>query len=221
MNNYLVRSYNHLLNFLFHLLYHSLAWSYDLVAWLVSFGNWRSWINTALPYLVGPNILELGFGTGHLQRVLQSEGVRVFGVDESFQMCLRVNRVEYCLCDNGYAHYFNVIRGITQSLPFPNRVFNSVVSTFPSDYIFDPHTLYEISRVLLPGGKFVIVLSATLSDKNILSKIYSLLFRLAAPPLDWQLAFINALSKVHLVGKFHWVNLPTSHVGLIIGEKVL
>jgi hypothetical protein len=37
-----------------------------------------------------------------------------------------------------------------------------VVSTFPSDYIFDPQTIREIARVLCPGGRLVVVPAATL-----------------------------------------------------------
>jgi len=221
IKNFLVRSYHYLLNFIYHQLYHSLAWSYDLIAWLVSFGNWRNWINTALPYLVGPNILELGFGTGYLQRALQGEAVRVFGIDESYQMCLWVTRHRNEVRGNGYAHYISVARGVSQSLPFPNRAFNSVVATFPSNYIFDAHTLHEISRVLIPEGKFAIVLSATITGRDILSKIYALIFRITESPVDWHPAFINALANEHLIGRFQLINLPTSQVGLIVGEKAL
>ena len=122
---------------------------------------------------------------------------------------------------NGYANYLNLARGLTQALPFPNRTFNTIVSTFPSNYIFDPHTLHEISRVLLPGGKLVIVLSATPTGKGVFTKLFALLFGLAEPPLDWQLRFINTLSDEQLSGKFNWINLPTSRVSLIIAEKTL
>ena len=46
-----------LVSFGFRLLYHELAWSYDLVAWLVSCGQWQNWGRAALPYLVGECVL--------------------------------------------------------------------------------------------------------------------------------------------------------------------
>jgi ubiquinone/menaquinone biosynthesis C-methylase UbiE len=51
----------------FRLLYHELAWSYDLVSWLASRGLWRRWQQAALAYLpVEGRFLEVGFGPGHL-----------------------------------------------------------------------------------------------------------------------------------------------------------
>src|SRR5205814_2747267 len=48
-------------------------------------------------------------------------------------------------------------RARAQALPFPNACFDSVVSTFPSEYIIHPDTLNEIARVTRPGGKLVVV----------------------------------------------------------------
>jgi SAM-dependent methyltransferase len=55
-----------------------------------------------------------------------------------------------------------------QALPFIDASFDSVVSTFPTDYIFDPAALGEIVRVLRPGGRLVVVLGAVLLPANIL-----------------------------------------------------
>ena len=55
-----------LLRPVYYLLYHHFAWTYDLVADIVSLGQWKDWVRTALPYLDGC-VLELGYGPGHLQ----------------------------------------------------------------------------------------------------------------------------------------------------------
>ena len=57
------------LNFFFHHLYHGLAFAYDLVAAIVSFGQWNEWTKTIIPYIEGTLLLELGHGPGHLQRI--------------------------------------------------------------------------------------------------------------------------------------------------------
>ena len=54
----------------FHLLYHPFAFTYDLVAAVVSFGQWKNWGQSILPFIDGTRILELGHGPGHLQRFL-------------------------------------------------------------------------------------------------------------------------------------------------------
>lgn len=70
----------------FHLLYHQFAWTYDFVSGVVSIGMWQSWITAMLPFLEGPNILELGPGPGHLQLALARRGLISFGLDASPQM---------------------------------------------------------------------------------------------------------------------------------------
>jgi SAM-dependent methyltransferase len=53
-------------------------------------------------------------------------------------------------------------QGVAQELPFADASFDSVVSTFPTDYIFDPLTLGQLARVLVPDGRLIVVLGARL-----------------------------------------------------------
>ena len=76
-----------ILRFFFDQLYHSLAWSYDLVAAAVSLGRWRQWVQASLPFIQGSRVLELAFGTGMLQQsMLVDERHMIAGIDESAQM---------------------------------------------------------------------------------------------------------------------------------------
>ena len=43
-----------------------------------------------------------------------------------------------------------------------NASFDTVISTFPSEYIYDPDTIAEVVRVLRPGGRFIVVEGANL-----------------------------------------------------------
>src|SRR5262249_15323279 len=61
-----------------------------------------------------------------------------------------------------------VLRARGQSLPFPDASFDSVVSTFPTEYIADPAALREIRRVPRPGGRLIVVLSAGLLPTRLL-----------------------------------------------------
>ena len=152
-----------LLRTFFHWLYHGLAFAYDLVAWTVSFGQWTTWIQAVLPHLHGTRILELGHGPGHLQRLLldgsagSSRGrtLQPFGLDESRQMG-RLAKVN--IARGGYTP--NLTRSIAQSLPFAAETFDSLVATFPSEYIFDARTLAEVKRVLRRRGRLVVLPAA-------------------------------------------------------------
>jgi len=75
------------LRFFFRHFYHELAWTYDVVALAVSLGHWFTWAEMVLPYVKGPQVLELGYGTGHLLETMSRlAGMHVFGLDESRQM---------------------------------------------------------------------------------------------------------------------------------------
>ena len=132
-------------------LYHELAWSYDVVSWLVSAGWWSSWRTVALAYVQG-RVLELGFGTGNLLCALGTAGWPAVGLELSPAMH-RVTARKFAA--RGLT--VPVVRGTALTLPFPSGAFDSVVATFPAPYILQPETLAECRRVLRPGGRLVVV----------------------------------------------------------------
>ena len=138
-----------LLRLFFRLLYHQLAFVYDLVAASVSFNRWKDWVKSVIPFIEGNRILEIGHGPGHLQRVLVGrQGVAV-GIDESAQMGYLAKRNT-----DGSAR---LTRGLAQHLPFPSGSFDTIVSTFPADFITDAHTLAEVKRCLSNGARFIVL----------------------------------------------------------------
>lgn len=151
------------MQFFFHLLYHPFAFTYDLVAWVVSFGKWNDWVFSIFPLIEGTRILELGHGPGHLQRFLLDRGLSPVAIDESTQMGRLARR------RLGTKQKF--ARGLSQSLPYPSRYFDTVVSTFPSEYIFDGRTLSEVKRVLRNSGR-LIVLPAAFPSNGFLKWLY-------------------------------------------------
>jgi ubiquinone/menaquinone biosynthesis C-methylase UbiE len=136
----------------FHLLYYQLAWTYDLVAWLVSFGEWAAWRRTVTLFLQEGPTLELGYGTGGLVADLTARGLSPVGLDLSPYMAHLARRR---LARQGAA--LRLVRGRAQKLPFPDAAFANVVAAFPTDFILDPHTLASVVRVLQPEGRLVIV----------------------------------------------------------------
>lgn len=156
-----------LLNFFFHHLYHGLAFIYDLVAWMVSFGQWIEWTKTVIPFIHGTRVLELGHGPGHLQRIFLDLGLFAVGLEESTQMG---NLAHRRLLQSGYAQA-RLTRGLGQSLPFPAETFDSIVATFPAPYIAEARTLSEARRVLRSGGR-LIVLPAAWPKNRLLQWLY-------------------------------------------------
>lgn len=183
------------LRFFFYLLYHPFAFAYDLVAATVSVGRWKDWVVSVVPFIEGNRILEIGHGPGHLQRVLLSRGLFAVGIDESAPMGRLAKRnlasslsQENMLVNNnvqsGYAQA-SLTRGVAQELPFSSNSFDSIVATFPSEYIRDAQTMSEVKRCLADGGKFIVLPAATLMGRGILDRLMALIFRIThQSPVD-------------------------------------
>ena len=148
-----MRLLNRLLGFFYHHLYHGFAFTYDVVAHIVSFGKWIEWTKTTIPYIEGTRILELGHGPGHLQRIFLDLGLFAVGLDESSQMGRLARRR---LVRAGSVSP-NLARGLGQSLPFRNGTFDTIIATFPADYIFAAQTASEARRVLRNGGRLIVL----------------------------------------------------------------
>jgi ubiquinone/menaquinone biosynthesis C-methylase UbiE len=169
-----------LLRLFFKLLYHQFAFAYDFVAATVSFGRWNDWVLEVIPFIEGTRVLEIGHGPGHLQRVLLSQGLVAVGMDESAQMARLARRrlisaneksaSPPSMSQFSYAQS-NLARGLSQQLPFCDGAFDTVIATFPAEYITDPRTLSEVKRCLSDRGRFV-VLPVAMPRNRLLSWLF-------------------------------------------------
>ena len=222
-----------LLRFFFRLLYHEFAFTYDLVAATVSIGRWKDWVLSVLPFLEGNRILEIGHGPGHLQRALIDGGLQAFGLDESPQMgrLARHNLVQFIRskkagsANRQYAYaQTNLTRGRSQSLPFPAESFDSLVSTFPAEYIFDPKTIAEAQRVLTANGRFVILPGATILGRGIMDRAMAFLFRITGetPPNLSEILHERSRQPFGAAGfhvVVHELNIRSSLVFVLVATK--
>lgn len=144
----LIRCYR----WLTELLYHQFAWAYDAVAWFVSWGQWSKWRLDALAYLSDGDILEVGFGTGALLIEMAKRGQSVVGLETSRQMQRVTGRKL-----QRERLIVNRVQGRTQALPFPHSSFNTIVATFPANFIAEETSLCEFYRILKEKGQVVVV----------------------------------------------------------------
>ena len=224
-----------LLRFFFRLLYHQFAFTYDLVAATVSMGRWKDWVLSVLPFIEGTRVLEIGHGPGHLQRALLDRNLLAVGLDESRQMgnLARRNLTRSTVPPSNkssnhkkaYTHV-SLTRGLSQHLPFPNEAFDTLVATFPAEYIFDPRTLAEAQRVLALNGRFVILPGAPIMGRGVLDRAMALLFRVTGqtPPdiseiLQEKSKGPFAKAGFHL--EVHEMNVRTSAVFIFVATKAV
>ena len=141
-----------------HQLYSEFAWAYDLVSWAASLGWWSRWRREALEHIIGSRVLEIGFGTGELLVEMATRGLQVWGLEPSRAMHRVTSR------KLGKRHlWVPRVRAGAQALPFADGSFDSIVATFPAEYILDPATFRESARILRAAdpstgeaGRFII-----------------------------------------------------------------
>ena len=160
----------------FRLLYNEFAFTYDVVSYVVSLGQWRGWQRSVLQFLPPPVagfVLELAHGTGDLQVDLLRAGYRTIALDISANMGRRATRK---LARSGFVTA--LIRGNANRLPFLSGSIPAIVCTFPTSFIFHQNTLSELERVLKRGGRAVIVLTGMHEGGGLARNLIRSLYRL-------------------------------------------
>ena len=153
-------------------LYGSLAWEYDIIAKIVSFGNWNHWTYQITKYLnLEEKILEVGIGTGFLHKFLLREKYQIYGCDLSKQMVKISSRRLKDL-------EAKILRANNKKLPFKDNCFSKIIATFPSDYIFSNDFLKESQRLLMIGGELIILISVNFEKNDIISRFYGMLYKI-------------------------------------------
>ena len=209
------------MRFFFHHFYHSFAWTYDFIAAFVSIGRWNDWIGVSVPFIEGRHILEVGHGPGHLQKRLKADpGRTVVGVDESPQM----GRLAKRRLEKAGSTPANLARSLAQSLPFPARTFDTVVSTFPAEYIFDPQTMSDVNRVLENSGRFVVLPAAWIVGRKFLDRSAAWLFKVTgqAPTFPHNVLSERVRKPFEEAGfhpEFKTIEIESSLVLIVIATK--
>lgn len=210
-----------LLRLAFRLLYNEFAFTYDLVSWAVSVGQWRQWQRQVIPRIVGERVLEVAHGTGDLQIDLASAGYKPVAFDLSPDMG-RIAKRKVAR----HSLFPPFVRGKVQTLPFPSGHFTTIVSTFPSEFIVDPAAEREFHRVLAPGGRVVFVPAATIIPAHIADRLAQWLFEVTgqstAPQADgsgWPPKLMQSYRAVGFEIKIESVKLPRSMAWVVVAQK--
>jgi ubiquinone/menaquinone biosynthesis C-methylase UbiE len=159
-------------------LYGSLAYGYDIVAFVVSFGNWNYWTYQIKKFLNHEDkILEVGIGTGILHKNLINKKYQIYGCDLSEKMIKISSRR---LKDDSP----KILRTNNFNLPFKDRSFTKIITTFPSEYIFSEDFLNETQRLLKFGGELIVLLSVSFVKNDLISLLYRNLYKITGQSLS-------------------------------------
>ena len=161
-----------------------LAWRYDLVNDVMSFGLHRIWkrqtVRTALDG-AGGRVLDICCGTGDLCFLAAKMGARrVTGLDFTLPMLTvarrrkgeKQPRVEFA-------------EGDALRLPFPVGSFDAITVAYGLRNVADPAAaLAEMLRVLAPGGRAVI-LDFGKPDNRVAASVYGAFLHTMMPAVGW------------------------------------
>jgi ubiquinone/menaquinone biosynthesis C-methylase UbiE len=202
------------LRLFFRLLYNEFAWSYDVVASLVSLGRWKAWGRATLPHLRGERVLELGHGPGHLLVALEREGFDPVGLDLSPHMG---RQAQVRLRSAGLS--VPPVRGRAQALPFRDGSFDTVVATFPTGFIVDPATLREVTRATSPKGRLVVALGARFEGEGLFASFLTWVYRVTGQNEPSPDAFGPWLEEAGLSPRTVCERVGQTTVLLVVAEK--
>jgi ubiquinone/menaquinone biosynthesis C-methylase UbiE len=203
------------LRLFFRLLYNELAWSYDVVASLVSRGQWEAWSRRALAHLQGERVLELGHGPGHLLIAMAERGFSPLGLDLSSYMGRRAQQRL-----RGAGVSIPLVQARAQALPLRDGSLDSAVATFPTDFIADSRTLGEVVRVLEPEGRLVVAVCARFDGKELVSRFLTWLFRATGQSEPSPYRLKPLLAPVGLSAKVVWERVGSAAVMVVVADKV-
>lgn len=125
--------------------------------------NYR-WVISVLAPATPKTYLEIGFGTGRLAELVAKKlkPMRIAGVDPSELMFARASRR---LKRFRKRTEVDLKLGDDTALDWPVRSFDAIIASHSFQFWADPHTtLARVRDLLAPGGRFVLVMRAHISD---------------------------------------------------------
>jgi ubiquinone/menaquinone biosynthesis C-methylase UbiE len=120
-----------------------------------------------------------------------------------------------------------LVRGDGRMLPFCQDSFDSILSTFPTEFLAEQQTINGLYAVLKPGGRLVIVPQAQLTGDSVTTRFIEWLYAITGqrPQVKdardngiWQ-TIANQFRASGFEVAFEHVILETSNVMVVVAEK--
>lgn len=164
-------------------MFDSIAWRYDFLNHLLSFGIDRKWRRKAVEKISGicknPKIIDVAAGTGDLAiEAMKLDPVKITGIDISEKM-IELGRQK--IRDKKLEGKIELLKCDSESICFGDNTFDAAMVAFGVRNFSDPvKGLAEMRRVVRNGG-LVVVLEFSKPDGFIFKHIYNIYFRSFLP----------------------------------------
>lgn len=201
-----------ILQALFRSLYGPGARIYDRFTRVVFAGEWRRWQLSALEHVLpGGVVVELGCGTGDLAGSVSDRFGTWIGLDISLEM-IRTARQQQSLT----AHF---VRADASAIPLREGSADTVLTTFPTNYIYEPAVMSEARRVLKSDGRLVVVMTGELNPGGIRRRIVHVLTRALEGDGEVEAALLPGFEGFN--GEFAWTPTAFGRALVYVGRPVL
>lgn len=193
-------------------LYNRLAPLYAALDWL-TLGMWWRLVSRALEYAPpGGSVLEIGFGPGKLHAELARRPGTTSGLDLAIGMCrLTQQRLKQA------GLISRLVRGDALALPYSDRMFDGVMSTFALPGIPDgAKAVQEMARVTSIGGRVVLVDVGLPGDGNPIGAFWACLWARMGIILYDQ---VTLMRQAELTISAYEEYGPGKHIRVVVGEK--
>lgn len=178
----------------------------------LTLGMWWQLVCRALEYVpAGGRVLEVGFGPGKLHLALARRAGLTIGLDLAMEMCRlaqrRLERAGRIGC---------ITRGDVLALPYSDRTFDVVVSTFTLPGMPDgAKALQEMARVTAIGGRVVLVDIGLPFDGNWVGTFWARLWERMGVILYDQVALMRQAGlRISVYEEYG----PGKHIRVVVGE---
>ena len=113
------------------------------------FPVWKKWIGSVLPFIKGPNVLEISFGTAYLLSHYAAQH-NTFAMDYNTKFVKLANKKIGTLAKFQQAD--------VEHMPYASNSFDSIINTMAfSGYPDGKKALMEMKRILKPNGQLIMV----------------------------------------------------------------
>jgi ubiquinone/menaquinone biosynthesis C-methylase UbiE len=111
------------------------------------------------------------------------------------------------------------VRCRVEALPFRSGVFDSAVSTFPTEYIAHPRTLAEVARVTNEHGRLIVVMGAQFGHHTPSARFVEWLYRITGQREPGVEAEPDLFEQLNLTARVETEVVGGSTVTIVVAEK--
>jgi ubiquinone/menaquinone biosynthesis C-methylase UbiE len=113
----------------------------------------------------------------------------------------------------------NLVRGSAFTLPFADAAFEQVIMTFPAEFLLIPQTFAEIHRILVNGGRVIILPIAWITGRKPWERLAAWVNRVTGEAPEWDGKILEPLTAAGFTQRWEILEFASSKLLLVFLQK--